>query len=98
MEKRNLINTVDIFTDKLYECDEVGFNLEYYMVETNDTNDKGFIYGVEIRKVKNGKVEEVVSEYQVCRSFDRARRFVEVLANNTVTPSGLVDLIQDIEE
>lgn len=98
MEKRNLINSVDVTTDELYGHEEQGFNLEYYMVETNDTQDNDFIYGVEIRKVKNGRVQEVVSEYQICRTYDRAKRFIDVLAKNTVTPSGLVDIIKDKEE
>lgn len=98
MEKRNFMNSVDIVADKLNGLQEDIFNLEYYMVETNDTEDKGIIYGVEIRKIKNGRVEEVVSEYQVCRSHDRAKKFIGVLASNTVTPSGLIDLIEDIED
>jgi len=97
MKHRSLICCKNVECENLYDCDGHPFDLEYYMVQTRDKEQNCFVYGVEIRKIVTGLVEETASEYQIGRTFDRAKKLIDVLASNTVTPSGFVDIIEDIE-
>jgi len=97
MEHKNLVCSLNVASEKLYDGVETGFDLEYYMVQTRDKAENGFVYGVEIRKVVGGRVEEASSEYHIGRTYDRAKKLIDVLSNNTVTPSGFIDLIEELE-
>ena len=97
MEHKNLVYSLNVASEKLYDCEETPFALEYYMVQTKEKEESGLLYGVEIRKVVSGRVEEAASEYHIGRTFDRAKKLLDVLANNTVTPAGFLDLIQEMD-
>ena len=97
MEHRNLVCSLNVTSERLYDCEESAFDLEYYMLQTSDKEESGFIYGVEVRKVVDGRVEETSSEYHIGRTYDRAKKLIDVLASNTVTPLGFIDLIEELE-
>jgi len=97
VEHKNLVYSLKVNSETLYNCEETPFALEYYMVQSKEKEGTALTYGVEIRKVVEGRVEEAASEYHIGRTFDRAKKLLDVLANNTVTPAGFLDLIEELE-
>lgn len=82
-------------------CDCVNpFELEYYLVES-EMDDKDELTGVEvygieiIKKIDNVNVESsFVKNFTCCREY--AKKIVDKLAYNTVTPVGLPFVLDDI--
>lgn len=78
------------------KCFTTDFELEYFLVEHDNSPEANLRYGVEIQKSVDGKVQEVACEYDVFSTKNRGEQFIQVLAENTVTPATLHDVIEDL--
>ena len=97
MEHKNLVYSLKVASEQLYNFEEAPFALEYYIVQSKDKGEDSLVYGVEIKKLVDGKVAEEASEYRVGRTFERAKHLLDVLAHHTVTPTGLLDIMEEVE-
>lgn len=74
--------------------------LDYYLLESRyDDDDNQEIqkaYGVEIIKKQNGKPDEKKHYESIFPSRDKAKSLIELLAEQTVTPSTLSYVLDDI--
>ena len=83
---------------------EIEFNnplkLEYYLIESSSDNisrvsDKK-AYGIEVVKWDNEKKSEseLIKNFSCCK--ENTRNVLKLLASNSVTPTGLYDVINDV--
>jgi hypothetical protein len=95
LEKR-----VEIETDENPQTEEKSFELEYYLLEsdTDENCEKDLYkgYGVEIIKKHHGFPEESKRFVNIFNTRERTQDLVELLANNTVTPSTLAYVLDDL--
>ncbi len=85
------------------ECDQKIMNnmeLDYYLLESeSDDTDMQEIqkaYGVEIIKKQIGRPDERKQYKSIFLSKDRAKSLIELLAEQTVTPSTLPYILDDL--
>lgn len=88
------------------ECCESGYQkentleLEYYLLEsvTDDIDDNGIqkTYGVEIKKKQHGVSGESSRFRNVFPSREKTMSLIELLAEQTVTPSTLAYIMDDL--
>lgn len=100
MAMRKLYRTVSVNCES--ETGNANFNLEYYLLEKEIALD-GFsvnTYGVEIVKSSKGEGNVVYREYRkvfdIFCSQKEAEKVLEKLANNTVTPVCLLDVLENL--
>jgi len=88
---------IELIPDETEEGQNNSFELEYYLLESNDIEHNGeSIYGFEIIKKKNNvKVEnEKVRNFSYCRQ--NTRKVLQKLADNLVTPVELLFILDDM--
>jgi hypothetical protein len=88
------------------ECSESGcragntMELEYYLIESmtdcTGNNDIQKTYGVEIKKKQQGISGESISFENVYPSREKTISLIELLAEQTVTPSTLAYVMDDL--
>ncbi|MGI6669393.1 MAG: DUF6514 family protein [Acetivibrionales bacterium] len=88
------------------ECSESGYQvenimeLEYYLTESvtdsTGTDDIKKTYGVGIKKKQQGVLGESIYFYNVYPSKKKTMSLVELLAEQTVTPSTLAYIMDDL--
>ena len=76
------------------------FDVEYYLLESSDYSSGSeslskSVYGIEIRKICKGVLQEVSADYGVSTSIDRVKSLIDVLADNSVTPDSLEFIMSD---
>lgn len=102
MEKKTLCHRLHFDTKDDRNITE-SFDVEYYLLKTvsNYSNSDGTtlnddsMYGVEIRKLHKGVLQESSSDYNVSRSEERAKSLIELLVNNSVTPDSFEYIMID---
>jgi hypothetical protein len=74
--------------------------LEYYLLtsETDDCDSDGIIktYGIEIVKKVQGLPSESAGFENIHPDRDRIKKIIGMLADNTVTPISLQDILEDL--
>lgn len=74
--------------------------LDYYLLESeyDDADVQGAqkIYGVEIIKKQNGIADEQKQYRNIYPNKERAKKLIELLAEQTVTPSTLSYILDDL--
>jgi len=71
--------------------------LEYYLLENEaGGNESGSIFGVEIREKNQGVLNEIKNYYNIFSSREDTLNLVKMLARNTVTPSTLPYVLDDM--
>lgn len=102
METRTLCHRLHFDSSKDRDINE-SFEVEYYLLKTvssfsdseTGTYNADSMYGVEIRKMQKGILQESSSDYNVSRSEDRAKSLIELLVNNSVTPDSFEYIMID---
>lgn len=99
MEKRKLLKRVCLDYETAERDIKKEISLEYYLLESDyyHKNENTYTYGFEIRKISKGHLEEVITEYGVGISEERATRFIEMLASNAVTPMTVSYVLEDMD-
>jgi hypothetical protein len=88
---------VSFFTEEIDKEDKYDFDLEYYLIESNERNegDESTVYGLEIIKRAGENTEsKLIRNYS--NSIKATRQLIKQLAYNTVTPVSLPFVIDDI--
>jgi hypothetical protein len=100
MLSKFLEKKVEIILDGFSPKEENSLELEYYLLESDCAGDeeKGFqkAYGVEIVKKHKGLLNERKKFENVSCSRQTTQNLVELLAANTVTPSTLPYILDDL--
>lgn len=102
MEKRTLCHRLHFDSNNDINISE-SFDVEYYLLKTvsnfsdidKDVGDVDSVYGVEIRKMQKGILQESSSDYNISRSEDRAKSLIELLVSNSVTPESFEYIMVD---
>lgn len=95
LEKR-----VEIKCDGLYQGVGNSFELEYYLLENEDNalgeREAKKNYGIEIVKKHQGILNESKQFQNIFNTRGKTKNLVELLAENTVTPSSLPYILDDL--
>lgn len=100
MVSKFLEKQVEIKYDELYQGLRNSFELEYYLLE-NDNNDiveseTKKVYGIEIVKKHQGVLNESKQFQNIFNTRGKTKNLVDLLAENTVTPSSLPYILDDL--
>ena len=98
MECRKLLRKVSVEYETWEGLGRKELNLEYYLLESDycESKELNRAYGFEIRKIQNGQLKEMVTEYGIGGTHARAKEFIEVLAENAVTPVEVPYILDDM--
>lgn len=95
LEKR-----VEIEYDGIYQRPGNVLELEYYLLESEDAEigdrETRKTYGVEIVKKHLGILNERKQFENIFNTWEKTKNLVELLAKNTVTPSSLLYVLDDL--
>lgn len=98
MLSRVLTKRIEIEVQEILNDTGNTLELEYYLVESgpageDDCGDRG--YGIQIIEKKSGAEVESVIFKDVFRSREETEKLVVLMAENTVTPVSLPDVLED---
>jgi len=100
MVSKFLEKKVEIEYDEFHKRPSGTLELEYYLLESEEAKvgDQGIekTYGVEILKKHNGILNEMKQFENIFNTREQTRGLVELLADNTVTPSTLPYILDDL--
>lgn len=100
MVSKFLEKRVEIKYDEIYQGLGNSFELEYYLLEKEDNEigdrETKKIYGIEIVKKNQGILNESKQFQNIFNTRIKTKNLVELLAENTVTPSSLPYILDDL--
>lgn len=94
---KHLERKISFFTEEIDEGYGYDFDLEYYLVESEEKveDNEMVVYGLEIIKKYGEKTEsKMIRNYS--SSMENVRKLISELADHTVTPVSLPFVLDDI--
>jgi len=100
MVSKFLEKKVEIEYDEFHQRPSNKLELEYYLLENEEAKvgDQEIVktYGVEILKKHNGILNEKKQFENIFNTREQTKELVELLSDNTVTPSTLPYILDDL--
>lgn len=98
MRKVNVVaSTTTVFGD-LPENPLNACSLVYYLIQNPcmaDESENRLVYGIRVELLEMGKLVNVSEINDITASIENGKYLLNLLSKNTVTPTGLMDVVED---
>jgi hypothetical protein len=98
MQKVNVVATASIVLGDLPEKSQKACSLDYYLIQNEcfmEDAEVSPVYGVRVDFLEAGHLVNSAEISDVTASIESGKYLINLLSKNTVTPTSLIDVIED---